>query len=172
MLLARRFGKRSLAVPLVATALVCGASIGAGRQGPALAAPYVDCRDARWYVGMNIPDARDNPAGDIVRVDAIRQITAQTPTGSQGVIRPRYTLGYRYTLKDGRTYVADRSRPAVTTDSLALMNEVVNDMSKFSQNAFDPRDGGAKVYQVDWSPAVAKRLGLETAACPARSMRG
>jgi hypothetical protein len=164
-------GRGSMPIALVATALVVGAGVAAMQQRPATAAQYVDCGDARWTVGMNIPDRRDVPAGEIVRVDAIRRIPEEAKPNPNSIVRPRQTIGYLYTLKDGRTYVADRGRADLTIDSLAIMNDVVNGMSKFSGNAFDPRDGGSTVYKVTWSAGAAKRLGLETAPCPVTKMK-
>ena len=110
------------------------------------------CNDARWSVGINIPDARDVASGEIRAVEAILDIN-------------RAHIGYRYTLNDGRTYVSDRSRNMLTLSGLAAMNELVNAMSSFSYNAFDPRDNGYMVYAVKWNKATADRLQLTVAPC-------
>jgi hypothetical protein len=161
-----RLRNRSIATPLIASALVFGLGATAVEQRPVIAAPYVDCSDGRWTVGMNVPDKRDVPAGDIVQVDAIRLVAGTQRVIPQGVVRSPQTVGYLYTLGDRRTYVADRGRVALTIDSLTIMNDVVNDMSKFRGTAFDPRDDGSSLYIVTWSTSAAKRMGLQTARCP------
>jgi hypothetical protein len=125
------------------------------RAMPAGAAPAshpVQCDDARFVIGMNIPDARDRTAGDVRAVVAI--------AGAGG-----NHIGYRYTLADGRVYVADRSRLRLTFDGLATMNDLVNAMSPFRYNAFDPRDDGYTVYPVTGRGAAAVRLKVTTAPC-------
>lgn len=45
------------------------------------------------------------------------------------------------------------------------MNDVVNVMSPFAYNAFDPRGNGYTVYPVTWNAAEAQRLGLTVVRC-------
>lgn len=131
----------------------------AGARAPAAVTPRTDmvggtpiCNDVRYAVGINLPDARDLPSGDIRLVEAILD-------GN------RVHIGYLYVLNNGRAYVSDRSRTALTMDGLATMNEVVNQMSSFAYNAFDPRDNGYTVYPVTWRAATAGRLHLTTTRC-------
>jgi hypothetical protein len=120
------------------------------------ASTYVDCSDARYAIGINIPDAVDRVSGDVRSIDAISLRSS------------KQTIGYRYTMNDGRTFVADRSRDRTTLGGLSAMNDLVNLLSQFRYNAFDPRDQGYTVFGVRWDPAAVRKLGLNLTPCPRR----
>jgi hypothetical protein len=116
----------------------------------------VECREARYPPGSVLTgkeSAAGQSRGDVVAIDRIINTSVSR------------TVGFRYTTREGRTFVADRPSAHVQTIDLAIMNQLVEAMGYFHGNAFDPRDNGFVYYAVTWKPALAKAMHLELVRC-------
>ena len=119
----------------------------------------MECNGARFPIGTpltgtDIP-GETNP-GDVVSVDLIAQAGAYR------------AVGYLYTTGEGATFVADRQIAQAQLWDYAVMNALVQSMSSFEGNAFDPRDNGFVAYRVTWNPVLARQMTLQLTRCPPR----
>lgn len=151
-----------LLVALVLTFVLCGT---VGRAAPAAwpKGPIglrMECNGARFTIGTPLTGTetagQTNP-GDVITVDLIS--LRDTARG----------VGYLYTTGDGQTFVAERANSQAQVWDYAVMNAIVQSMSSFIGNAFDPRDNGFVAYPVKWDTTTAEHLNLRLTRCPAKS---